>query len=178
MRAIAEACRDGKINAEVVVVISQADETPAVASARELSLPVAIVSHKLEDYGPQLVKTLKDAEVDIVCLAGYMRLLPMDVLEAYDHRVLNIHPALLPKFGGKGMWGMHVHEAVVASGETESGCSVHYVTEHYDEGQVILQLRTPIESTDTAEEVAAKVLKLEHQAYPMAIQKIWGSLNV
>ncbi len=177
MRAIAEACRDGKINAEVALVISQAEDTPAVESARELGLPIAIVSHKLEDYGQQLVRVLTDAQIDIICLAGYMRLLPMDVLERFDQRVLNIHPALLPKFGGKGMWGMHVHEAVVAAGETESGCSVHYVTEHYDEGQVILQLTTPLEATDTPEEVAAKVLKLEHQAYPMAIQKVWEQLN-
>lgn len=177
MRAIAEACRDGLIEAEVAVVISQADDTQAVESARALGLEVAIVSHKAEDYGPQLVKTLHDAKVDIVCLAGYMRLLPSDVLAEYDNRVLNIHPALLPKFGGKGMWGMHVHEAVVAAGEAESGCSVHYVSENYDEGQVILQLTTPLEPTDTPEDVATKVLKLEHQAYPMAIQKVWESLN-
>ncbi|MBX3119813.1 MAG: phosphoribosylglycinamide formyltransferase [Fimbriimonadaceae bacterium] len=177
MRAIAEACRDGKINAEVAVVITQAEGTPAVETAQALGLPIAIISHKLENYGVQLKDALTSAGVDIVCLAGFMRLLPNEVLEAYENRVLNIHPALLPKFGGKGMWGMHVHEAVVAARESISGCSVHYVTEHYDEGQVILQLQTELETTDTPEDVAAKVLKLEHQAYPMAIQKVWERIH-
>lgn len=169
MRAIAEACASGAIPAEVAVVVSPKDGTPAVESARALGLQVSIVQPG-DAYGPALLEALKGC--DIVCLAGYLRLLPTEVLQAFPGRVLNIHPALLPKFGGKGMYGARVHEAVVAAGESESGCTVHRVTEVYDEGEVLVQLRTPISPTDTAEDVAAKVLQLEHQAYPLAIAKV------
>jgi phosphoribosylglycinamide formyltransferase-1 len=101
-----------------------------------------------------------------------MRLLPEEVLAAFPNRVLNIHPALLPKFGGKGMYGMHVHEAVVAARETESGCTVHFVNEHYDEGAILHQRRCPVLPDDTPETLAARVLEQEHLAYPEAIQLV------
>jgi phosphoribosylglycinamide formyltransferase-1 len=98
--------------------------------------------------------------------------LPLEVLSLFPNRVLNIHPALLPKFGGKGMYGHHVHEAVLAAGEAESGCSVHFVNERYDEGAVILQKVCPVLPDDTPDTLAARVLVLEHQAYPEALAKV------
>ena len=101
-----------------------------------------------------------------------MKKLPIEVLHRYPGRVLNIHPSLLPKFGGKGMYGHHVHEAVIAAHEPESGCTVHVVTENYDEGPIVLQLRCPVESGDSPDTLAARVLELEHRAYPLAIKKV------
>jgi phosphoribosylglycinamide formyltransferase-1 len=105
-------------------------------------------------------------------LAGYLRLLPVEVLRKFPGRVLNIHPALLPKFGGKGMYGRHVHEAVIASGDSESGASVHLVDERYDEGQVLVQRRCSVLPDDTPQSLAARVLKEEHLAYVEALQRL------
>ncbi|MFN8219853.1 MAG: phosphoribosylglycinamide formyltransferase [Fimbriimonadales bacterium] len=172
MKAIATACAEGEIAARVGVVVSPKGNTPAVETAHDLGLSVAIVSPAGEHYAQRLVDELDRYEVDWVCLAGYMRLLPIEVLQRWPNRVLNIHPALLPKFGGKGMFGHHVHEAVIAAGETESGCSVHRVSEEYDKGEVLLQMRCPVLPQDTPESLAARVLELEHHAYPMAIRQV------
>jgi phosphoribosylglycinamide formyltransferase 1 len=170
MAAIAKACASGEIPARVGVMISPVDGTPAVETARELGLRVAIVPPTDEGYGEALLDAL--AGCDWICLAGFLRLLPVEVLRAYPSRIINIHPALLPKFGGKGMYGMRVHQAVLEAGETESGCSVHYVNEHYDEGAVILQLRCPVEPDDTPETLAARVLLQEHKAYALALKQL------
>jgi phosphoribosylglycinamide formyltransferase-1 len=169
MRAIAEACADGCVEADVRVVISPLDETPATVWARERGLNVRIVPRD-EDQAAGFLAAL--AGVEILCLAGFLRILPSEVLLSLPGRVLNIHPALLPKFGGKGMYGMHVHEAVIAAGETESGCTVHRVSEVYDEGPIVYQLRCPVLPGDSAEDLAHRVLELEHKAYPEAIQRV------
>ncbi len=153
--------------ADVSVVIAPSESAPAVQIAHDLGLAVSIVPPG-DEYGSRLVEAL--GKVDFVCLAGYMRLLPAEVLRTFDGRVLNIHPSLLPKFGGQGMYGSRVHEAVIAAGESESGCTVHYVNDKYDEGSPLLQLRCPVMPEDTAEALAARVLALEHQAYPWAIE--------
>lgn len=110
--------------------------------------------------------------VDIIVLAGYMKKLGPRTLSRFEGRILNIHPALLPKFGGKGMYGMHVHEAVIASGETVSGVSIHVVDAEYDTGPIIAQARVPVEPTDTADTLAARVLQREHKLFPETLQKI------
>ncbi len=167
MRAIAEACASGTVDAQVRTVISPVDGTPAVEWARSYGLKVQIVP-KGEGEAAGLMAALEGA--DVLCLAGFLRLLPAEVLQGM--LVLNIHPALLPKFGGKGMYGMHVHEAVIAASERESGCSVHRVTEVYDEGEIVLQMKCPVFPDDTPERLAARVLDLEHRAYPEAIGRI------
>ena len=101
-----------------------------------------------------------------------MFLLPQEVVRRYEGRILNIHPALLPKYGGKGMYGIHVHEAVIAAGEKESGCSIHFVNERYDEGAVLLQKKCPVLPDDTPESLAERVLDLEHTAYPEALKML------
>lgn len=168
MRALAERIAQTD-DLEVVAVVAPKADIPAVETAQSLHLPVRVVPTG-EGYDDRLADALADA--DWVCLAGYLRLFPTSVLNAHAGRVLNIHPALLPKFGGKGMYGMHVHDAVVAAGETESGCTVHFVTEHYDEGAVIAQAKCEVLPKDSAEEVAAKVLKLEHETYFAALRRL------
>lgn len=174
MRAIATACQTGELEAEVAIVIGANADASALINAAAMGLATAAISPKAygEGYGEALLEALRQARCGWVCLAGYLRLLPSEVLRAFPHRILNVHPALLPKFGGKGMFGMHVHEAVVAARETESGCTVHIVTENYDEGPPILQLRCPVHPEDSPEDVAHRVLELEHKAYVAALQSV------
>jgi len=169
MRALATACAEGIVPAEVALVISPSASAPAVEVARESGIVVAIVEPG-EGYGERLVSALRQHDCGWVCLAGYLRLLPMEVLTAYPSRVLNIHPALLPKFGGKGMYGLKVHEAVLAAGEFKSGCTVHLVSDRYDEGEIVLQMECPVEEGDTPEKLAERVLALEHRAYAEALK--------
>lgn len=169
MLAIAEACRDGRLSAEVNVVVAPSDAAPAGEAAAAFGLNVAIVPPG-DNHGPRLLAALQ--HVDLVCLAGYLRLLPAEVLRAFPDRILNIHPALLPEFGGKGMFGLHVHEAVIAAGRQESGCTVHLVNEAYDEGRILLQKRCPVMKNDTPETLAARILPLEHEAYVEALKEL------
>ncbi|MEI8282781.1 MAG: phosphoribosylglycinamide formyltransferase [Armatimonadota bacterium] len=150
-------------------VIGTKPDAPAIEKAKELGLKTAIVP-----IGESFEKDLADSldETDWICLAGFLRLLPESIVNRWDHRILNIHPALLPKFGGKGMYGHFVHEAVIAAGETESGCSVHYVTKEYDEGAIIRQERCPVLPDDTAETLAERVLILEHRTYFAALKEV------
>lgn len=180
MLAIARACAAGRLDAEVRTVIAPNATSRAVEAARELGLRIDVIEPG-EDYGARLLAALRDAGVPslqsaeaigIVCLAGFLRLLPVEVLEAYPRRVLNVHPALLPRHGGRGMYGIRVHEAVLASGDTESGASVHFVTEKYDDGDVIVQRRCSVEPEDTPDVLAARVLGEEHLAYIEALQKV------
>ncbi len=172
MVALAERTKDFS---DVAVVIGSKDGSPALERAAELGLRCAVVEPG-EGYGQRLVAAL--AGCDLVCLAGYMRLLPTEVLAAFPDRILNIHPALLPKFGGKGMYGHHVHEAVIAAGETESGCTVHLVNEHYDEGRILLQEKCPVLPDDTPETLAARVLECEHRAYARAVEMVSAKCEV
>jgi phosphoribosylglycinamide formyltransferase 1 len=109
---------------------------------------------------------------ELIVLAGFLRKVPLYLIKAYPNKIINIHPALLPKYGGKGMYGHHVHEAVKANSETESGITIHYVNEHYDEGAFIAQHKTDLLASDTAEDIARKVLALEHRYYAKAIDSL------
>lgn len=172
MRAIIEACQSGRIPGEVVAVFSPKDNTPAVQNAHALGTEVIIVNPDEPDFAVHFLSLVHCMRIDLLCLAGYMRLLPKEIVQAMPGRILNIHPALLPKFGGKGMYGMKVHEAVIASGEKESGCSVHYVTEKYDEGEILLQKKCPVYPEDTSQSLAERILPLEHECYVEAIN-LW-----
>lgn len=173
MAAIIDACQRGEIDGEVVLVIGTRSEAPALQRAAEKGVPTRVISPRNlseEEYAERLLHALEKARVDLVCLAGYMRLLPVPVVQAYAGRVMNIHPALLPLFGGQGMYGEHVHQAVLESGMKVSGCTVHFVDEHYDTGPIIIQRCVPVEEDDTWETLAARVLVQEHQAYVQAVQ--------
>ncbi len=168
MSALHAACQDGRVDAEIALVLASVGSSPAIERARELGLETETIPSG-EDAGRLLADLLERHRIEVICLAGYLRLLPPEVLQAFPDRVINIHPALLPKFGGKGMYGRHVHEAVLAAGEVESGCTVHLVSDRYDEGAVVLQLRCTVEPGDTPETLAARVLELEHRAFPQAL---------
>lgn len=172
MAALLSGSASGSVPAECALVVSPKAETPAILRAQAFGVKTEVLPYKSECYGEKLMALLTENQVEIICLAGYMTLLPAGVVEAYRHRILNIHPALLPKFGGKGMYGNFVHEAVLAGGETESGCTVHYVTEEYDEGAPIIQKRCPVLSDDTVETLSARVLDLEHAAYQEALTHV------
>lgn len=162
MEALVRAMQAGQVGAEPLRVISTSPDSPALARARDLGVEAIATD--------DLAGALEGA--DWLCLAGYLSLLPREVIDKLHGRILNIHPALLPKFGGKGMYGHRVHEAVIAAKEPESGCTVHWVTPVYDEGGIILQARCPVLPDDTHETLAARVLKLEHVAYPEALAKV------
>ena len=170
MQAIAAACASGQISGQVAAVIGTT-ESPALARARELELTACDVSPRQPEpaYAEALQSALANARPDLVCLAGYMRKVPDTVVAEYAGRLMNIHAALLPAFGGQGMYGRHIHEAVLAYGAKVSGCTVHFVDEHYDTGPIILQSAVPVEDDDTPETLAARVLAAEHAAYPHAI---------
>jgi phosphoribosylglycinamide formyltransferase-1 len=118
-----------------------------------------------------LFKICEEHKIDFIVLAGYLRLIPAELIEKYEERILNIHPSLLPKFGGKGMFGSRIHEAVISSGSKESGISIHYVNKNFDEGRIIAQFGCKVESTDTAETLGAKIKLLEQVYFPFVIQE-------
>ncbi len=180
MQALIDGCRNGAIPARVGLVIGVRQDTPALERARSQGVPARVVSPKglsTDAYGEALLAALTQAHIDIVCLAGYMRLLPQAVIDAYRGRVLNIHPALLPLFGGKGMYGEHVHQAVLNSGMKVSGCTVHLVDEEYDHGAILVQRCVPVQPDDTPSSLAARVLEQEHIAYVEAAALVVRSLT-
>ena len=170
LRAIHDAITGGQLNAQIVLVVGSVADAPVMDYARETGLPTAVVAPKLftgggtTAYADALLAALNDARANTIVLAGYLRRVPSPLLAAFPHRVVNIHPSLLPAFGGKGMYGHHVHQAVLEYGAKVSGCSVHFVDETYDTGPVILQRVVPVHDTDTPETLAARVLTEEHAA--------------
>ncbi|MFQ6092193.1 MAG: phosphoribosylglycinamide formyltransferase [bacterium] len=174
LQSIIDASERGELDAEVMVVISNNSKAYALERARNHNIPAIHLSHKQfetpQEFDDALLKTLGKFEVELVILAGYMKLLSPRVVRAYRHRILNIHPALLPSFGGKGMYGIHVHEAVIESGAKISGVTVHIVDEQYDHGPIVLQKPVAVRDDDTPETLAARILPEEHASYPKAIQ--------
>ena len=177
MQAIAHACAEGRVAGRVVSVIGNHAASPALARAREMGLPARALPSPAKDASPaeetayavRLLALLEDAAPDLICLAGYLRRLPTAIVRAYAGRIMNTHPALLPSFGGRGMFGSHVHQAALDYGVKVSGCTVHFVDESYDTGPIILQSVVPVEEGDSAEALAARVLIAEHEAYPRAV---------
>ena len=138
--------------------------------AKKLGIP-SLTFSKSELEDGSILKKLQNDDINFIILAGFLLKIPADMVEAFPHRIVNIHPALLPKYGGKGMYGHHVHEAVVAAKETESGITIHYVDSHYDHGNTICQAHCPVLPTDTPDDVAANVHKLEYIYFPAAIRQ-------
>jgi phosphoribosylglycinamide formyltransferase 1 len=138
----------------------------------EQHVPVVLFDRKTFYETEQITQLLLNQEIDLIVLAGFMWLMPPGLVQAFPDKIINIHPALLPKFGGKGMYGHFVHEAVVAAGETESGITIHYVNEHYDEGQIIFQASCSVAPTDSPEDVARKIQVLEHEHYPRVVAEL------
>ncbi|MBZ4219521.1 MAG: phosphoribosylglycinamide formyltransferase [Chlorobium sp.] len=175
-KSIYHAIAEKPINAEIVLCLSNRSECGAMEFARENGIATVHLTEKqfnsFDEFAAAMVKRLKDAQIDIVLLAGYMRKVPDAVVKAFPDKMLNIHPALLPKFGGEGMYGMYVHTAVLDAGESESGATVHFVNEEYDKGKILLQRTVPVLAGDTPESLAARVLECEHRLYPEAVEKL------
>jgi phosphoribosylglycinamide formyltransferase-1 len=174
-KAVLDAIADGSIPlARISLVISNNATAGILDIARSGNIPALHISQKQfeteETFVAALLETLRSHGTDLVVLAGYMKRLPPPVVHAYRNRIINIHPALLPKFGGHGMYGIHVHEAVLAAHETVSGATVHLVDEEYDRGPVLLQRTVPVLPDDTPGTLAARVLLVEHQLLPDAIR--------
>lgn len=179
-RAIHAAIADGRLHACIRLLVASRPGTEAAAFAAQKGIPVREESKAQragETYAGELLQDLRSHDVDFIALCGYMHLLPALVVRAFRNRITNIHPALLPAFGGKGMYGRRVHEAVLASGAAVSGATVHYVDEEYDHGPVILQRSVRVMPGDTPEELAARVLAVEHAIYPEALALIAGTIN-
>lgn len=179
-RAILDAIHAGNLpGVSIALVVSNNSDAGILSFARESGLPTLHCSQKQfadeAAFSRALLETLQAHGIKAIVLAGYMKKLPQALITAYRRRILNIHPALLPRFGGKGMYGIHVHEAVLAAGETESGATVHLVDEEYDHGEVILQRRVPVLPIDTPQTLAARVLEVEHQLYPEALRQVAGA---
>lgn len=151
----------------------------AKAGVLKVAERYGVLSHVVQnpDIDSQLLEVLKNAGSDLVVLAGFLRKIPASVIRDFEGRIVNIHPALLPKYGGKGMYGPRVHEAVIAAGESESGITIHHVNEQYDEGSIIFQARCPVGENDTPETLAKKIHQLEHEHYPKVIEQLIFNLK-
>ena len=160
------------IQIKVSLVVSNKPDAKVLAIAVENGVPTLVI-HRTSFYSSKdLLNELQAQNIDLVVLAGFLWLTPKYLVEAYPNAIINIHPALLPKYGGKGMYGHHVHEAVKAANETESGITIHYVNENYDEGAPIFQAKCPLSTHDSPTDIAKKVLALEHHHLPRVIESL------
>ena len=156
--------------AKVALVASNRADSPALLLAATASIDIA--HFNANDDGSELLDLLHKFRIDLVVLAGYLKRIPSKVIHEYAGRIMNIHPALLPAFGGEGMYGARVHEAVIASGAEETGVTVHLVDDDYDRGPIIAQWRVRVDKSDTPESLAARVLNVEHVVYPRAVEMV------
>jgi len=180
-QAILTAIQAGSLpGISIALVVSNNSDAGILAIARDHDIPALHCSRKQfadeEAFEAALLGLLRKYGVEAIALAGYMKKVPSPVIAAYRGRILNIHPALLPRFGGEGMYGRHVHEAVLAAGMRESGATVHLVDEEYDHGAIVLQRRVPVMPGDTPEMLAARVLEVEHRLYPEALRRFAESM--
>ena len=158
--------------ASVVLIAANKADCGALTIANEFGIKTLVITRENFRDSDTFRNKLVDLEIDLVVLAGFLWRIPSNIVESFNGKIVNIHPALLPKYGGKGMYGMNVHRAVKEALETVSGMTIHFVNENYDEGNVIFQASVELDSMDTAEDIAAKVLKLEHHHYPVIIEQV------
>lgn len=164
--------------ARVVLVVCNKPGAGVLAIAREHGIPTLLLERERFFRGDGYVPLLKEAGINLVVLAGFLWKVPLPLLQSFPQKIINIHPALLPKYGGKGMYGHYVHEAVMAAGEPETGITIHYVDDQYDHGAVIFQARCAVNEADDAAAIAKKVQELEHRYYPQVIGEVLRKLTV
>jgi phosphoribosylglycinamide formyltransferase-1 len=162
----------GSTQAQVKLLLSNKGEAYALTRAENHGIPTRIFSRDEFYHSHMIIDLLRDNGIDLIVLAGFLWLVPVELIRAFPDKIINIHPALLPKYGGKGMYGMRVHQAVIDSGDPESGISIHYVNERYDEGRIIFQARCEIDKDETPESLAQKVHQLEYQYFPKVIEEL------
>ena len=167
---IANYFKDSEV--EISLILSNKKDAYVLERAKNLSIP-SFVFNRADFYdNDTVIKELQKHEIDLVVLAGFLWLIPESLIAAFPNQIINIHPALLPKYGGKGMYGMHVHEAVKEAGEKESGITIHFVNENYDEGAIISQHTVALSPSDSADDIASKIHELEYEFFPLAIEKL------
>lgn len=172
--SVTSRCQSGELNAESALLVSSSAKAPALERAKRLNVPAVVM--RAADYPSEaafadaLIKLLTEYRINLICLAGYLKLIPSAVVSAYRNRMLNIHPALLPAFGGPGMYGHRVHEAVIESGARISGATVHLVDDQYDHGHIVLQRAVFVGFDDTADTLAQRVHAIEHDLYADAVR--------
>ena len=158
---------------KIKLVVTNSDTAGVVARAENYKKNVQIISKTaLYEYTSQIIEFLQTEKIDIIILAGFLLKIPEAFIKAFPNKIINIHPALLPKYGGKGMYGMNVHKTVIENKESESGITIHYVNEEYDKGEIILQAKCDVNKSDTPETLYEKIRKLEFEFFPKAIEKI------
>lgn len=154
---------------EVALIISNKEKAGVIEKAKQFDVKSLLINKEEFYHSRAVLQILQSHGISHVVLAGFLLLVPDYLIKAYPDKIINIHPSLLPKFGGKGMYGMHVHRAVITAKENESGLTIHLVNEHFDDGEILLQVKCAIETNDSAETLAKKVLQLEHKHYPQVI---------
>ncbi len=159
-------------NLHVSLIVSDKENAGIHEVAFKNNIPIFVIPKSDINIGDEMLKQLKSHQIDFIVLAGYLKKVPVNILQTFNRNVINIHPALLPNYGGKGMYGKYVHEAVISNKETESGITIHYVDEIYDNGEIILQEKCSITETDTAETLAEKIHQLEYAYYPEVIASL------
>lgn len=156
---------------EIGCVLTNKNDSPVIEKSKVKGIEVLVFSNEEVSNGEFLLKVCLEKGIDFIILAGYLRKIPTELLKSYSGKIINLHPALLPKYGGKGMYGINVHKAVIEAKETETGITIHFVNEHFDEGRKIAQFHCALNEKDTVETVQAKVQKLEHAYFPIVIEK-------
>lgn len=176
LQVLIDAVKTGILSADIVYVVSSRRDAYGLERAAKEGIETFVFKAKKypspQEADQDLLARLQERKIDFVALAGYLKLVPLTVIRAFRNRVVNIHPARLPEYGGKGMYGHHVHEAVIAAGDTESGPTVHLVDEVYDHGKVLEYASVPVLPDDTPDTLAARILVQEHRLYPRVLQKL------
>lgn len=163
-----------KQNAKVSVniIVSNKPDAPVLEFAKNQKIDTQVIDRQSFYHSEKILYELQKREIDLIVLAGFLWLVPEYLVRGFENRIINIHPALLPKFGGKGMYGANVHRAVKAAGETETGITIHFVNEKFDDGAIIFRASCAVDETDTPESIAQKVHSLEHRYFPKVIEKL------
>lgn len=159
---------------KIAAVFSNKEKAPVLEKAKNLHVPTFYFNREDFSNGYPILEILHELHIDGICLAGFLCMVSPILLKAFPKRIINIHPSLLPKFGGKGMYGLNVHRKVIENAEKESGITIHYIDEHYDQGEIICQETCPVLPTDTPEELALRVHSLEYKYYPLVIERVFS----
>lgn len=180
-QSIIDATEKGLIDGQINGLITNKDGIQAIERAKNHGINYTTLSPSQfsdkSEYTQELLDQLQSWETDLIALAGYLIKIPAEVIQKYEGRIVNIHPSLLPKYGGKGFYGQNVHRAVIENNETESGCTVHLVTEEYDTGPILAQRKVPVKPSDDASALAERILKEEHKLFPKVIAELTDKLN-
>ena len=175
LQALIDASKTGKLSAKISLVVSSNQNAFGLTRAENAEIPTFVFREKKykskSEASQDLLEKLKEHKIDFIALAGYLRLLSPELISAYNGKIINMHPALLPKYGGQGMYGRHVHEAVLAAGDKETGLTFHIVDEAYDHGRIVEQFNLPVLENDTPESLQERVLIKEHEEYPKILGK-------